>query len=39
MIAKNPRLSYRTMTRDAVVYVRGRIRHDDHATGAPTSFE
>jgi hypothetical protein len=32
LIAKNPRLSYRTMTRDAVVYVRGRIRHDDHAT-------
>lgn len=32
LIAKNPKLSYRTMTRDAVVYVRGRIRHDDHAT-------
>ena len=32
LIAKNPRLSYRTMTRDAVVYVRGRVRHDDHAT-------
>ena len=32
LIAKNPRLPYRTMTRDAVVYVRGRIRHDDHAT-------
>lgn len=25
-------LAYRTMTRDAVVYVRGRVRHDDHAT-------
>jgi hypothetical protein len=32
LIAKNPNLSYRTMTRDAVVYVRGRVRHDDHAT-------
>jgi hypothetical protein len=32
LIARNPALSYRLMTRDAVVYVRGRIRHDDHAT-------
>ena len=32
LIAKNPKLAYRTMTRDAVVYVRGRVRHDDHAT-------
>lgn len=32
LIAKNPRLAYRTMTRDAEVYVRGRVRHDDHAT-------
>ena len=31
-IAKNPKLAFRTMTRDAVVYVRGRVRHDDHAT-------
>ena len=32
LIAKNPRLSYRTMTRDAVVCVRGRVWHNDHAT-------
>ena len=32
LIAKNPKLAFRTMTRDAVVYVRGRVRHDDHAT-------
>ena len=32
LIARNPRLAYRTMTRDAEVYVRGRVRHDDHAT-------
>jgi hypothetical protein len=32
LIAKNPKLAYRTMTRDAVVYVRGRVRHGDHAT-------
>jgi hypothetical protein len=32
LIAKNPALPYRIMTRDAVAYVRGRISHDDHAT-------
>jgi hypothetical protein len=32
LIAKNPRLSYRQMVRDAAVYVRGRVRHEDHAT-------
>ena len=32
LIAENPKLAYRTMTRDAVVYVRGRVRHEDHAT-------
>jgi hypothetical protein len=32
LIAKNPRLSYRQMVRDAHVYARGRVRHDDHAT-------
>jgi hypothetical protein len=32
LIAKNPKLAYRSRTRDAVVYVRGRVRHDDHAT-------
>jgi hypothetical protein len=32
LIAKNPRLATQTMTRDAVVYVRGCIRHEDHAT-------
>jgi hypothetical protein len=32
LIAKNPKLPHRIMTRDAKVYVRGRIRHDDHAT-------
>jgi hypothetical protein len=32
LIAKNSNLSYRIMTRDAEVYVRGRVRHSDHAT-------
>jgi len=32
LIATNPALPYRIMTRDAVAYVRGRISHDDHAT-------
>lgn len=32
LIAKNPRLPYRQMVRDAHVYARGRVRHDDHAT-------
>lgn len=32
MIEKNPRLAYREMVRDAFVYARGRVRHDDHAT-------
>jgi hypothetical protein len=32
LVAKNPKLPYTIMTRDAVVYVRGRIRHEDHAT-------
>jgi hypothetical protein len=32
LIAENPMLRYETRTRDAEVYVRGRISHDDHAT-------
>ena len=32
LIARNPRLAYRVMTRGATVYVRGRVSHDDHAT-------
>jgi hypothetical protein len=32
LIAKNPKLPYRQMVRDAAVYARGRVRHDDHAT-------
>ena len=32
LIAKNPKLAYRQMVRDAHVYARGRVRHDDHAT-------
>jgi hypothetical protein len=32
LIEKNPRLAYREMVRDAFVYARGRVRHEDHAT-------
>ena len=32
LVAKNRRLPYRQMVRDAAVYARGRVRHDDHAT-------
>jgi hypothetical protein len=32
LIAKDRRLWYQQMVRDAAVYARGRVRHDDHAT-------